>query len=50
VTPRQKKASSLRAELSGSSGVEVIWSLPSLKVVVDSSDLIVGLLGQVAIR
>ena len=50
VTTRQEKASSLRMELSGSSGIEVVRCSPSLKVVVDSGDLTIGLLCQIAIR
>jgi hypothetical protein len=50
VTTRQEKVSSLRVEPSSSSGVKVIWSLPSLKIVVDSGDLTISLLCQIAIR
>jgi hypothetical protein len=50
VTARQEKVSSLRAESSGSSGIKVIWSSLSLKIVVDSGDLAIGLLCQITIR
>ncbi len=50
VATRQEKVLGLRAEQSGSSGVEMTRHSPSLKVVVDSGDLIVGLFCQITVR